>query len=82
MNRGRRPEGDPPPSSLARPQRSLGGLAALPLVMRPVLLVVAIGVAVGYLLRSPLVGAAVAGVILGAILWWRDINLPRRAPPG
>jgi hypothetical protein len=74
----RHPTGPRP--NRARRQTSLGRLATLLLLLRPVLLVVAVGAIAGYLLRSSLIGAGVAGALLGLILWWREIYRPGREP--
>lgn len=75
----RRPTG-PRPNRARRPQTALGRLATLLLLLRPVLLVVAVGTIAGYLLRSSLIGAGVAGALLGVILWWHEIYRPGREP--
>jgi hypothetical protein len=79
MNRdGRQPTG-PEPSRAGR-QTSLDRLATLLVLLRPVLAVGAAGAVVGYLLHSKLAGAASAGALLAAVIWWREIYRPWNEP--
>jgi hypothetical protein len=76
---GSRPTG-PDPSRAGRAQKRLDRLATLLVLLRPLLAVMAAGAVVGYLLRSPLAGAASAGALLAAIIWWREIYRPWKEP--
>jgi hypothetical protein len=81
MNRdGRRPT-SPEPSRAGRPKSSLDRLVTLLGLPHPLLLVVAGGAVVGYLLRSWPVGAASAGALLAAMIWWREIYRPGEGTP-
>jgi hypothetical protein len=63
-----------------RPQTSLHQAATLLQLLRPALGVVAEGTIAGYLLRSGLLGAGVAGALLAVIFWWREIYWPGKEP--
>jgi hypothetical protein len=77
---GPRPTGEQFPDA-HRGQTQLDRLADTFLLLRPVALVVVVGALTGYLLQSVLTGVAVATALLAAIAWWRNIYLPRKAPP-
>ena len=64
-----------------RAQTQLDRLATQFQLLRPVAFIVVLGALAGYLLRSPLAGVAIAMALLAAIVWWRDIYLPRKPPP-
>ena len=64
----------------SRRTRARSRLVIALVLVRPLAFALAAGFLVGYILRSPVLGAVGFLALLVAIIWWRDVHLPRRSP--